>query len=165
MHDDDWWWVTNLFLTCLCLIPCFEDVFITQLELVVKKKLKIKITRNEGWFSESDLKNDLKWTPCETQQKGPTNFPASSCTWFNIFERFIEHFNFSSTWGSALQGSRSFANSHRRHTSGWTTSLNDHELSTHIQSLLPMPGPTDMMASWNSGWLSKRLPSIPRVRA
>ncbi|CAL1171673.1 unnamed protein product [Cladocopium goreaui] len=40
-----------------------KDLFLTQLELVIKKKLKVKITRNEGWFSESELRMELKWTP------------------------------------------------------------------------------------------------------
>lgn len=40
-----------------------QDLFLTQLELVIKKKLKVKITRNEGWFSESELRMELKWTP------------------------------------------------------------------------------------------------------
>lgn len=38
-----------------------KEVFVQQLELVVRKKLKIKVTRNEDWFSESDLKVELKW--------------------------------------------------------------------------------------------------------
>lgn len=45
-----------------------QDQFVAQVELVVKKKMKVKITRNEGWFSELELKNDLKWTASGTQK-------------------------------------------------------------------------------------------------
>lgn len=40
-----------------------EDKFISQVELVVTKKMKLKLLRNEGWHSEADLKTDLRWTP------------------------------------------------------------------------------------------------------
>ena len=43
-----------------------QDLFLTQLELVVKKKMKVKITRTEGWFAESELRLELKWSPSET---------------------------------------------------------------------------------------------------
>lgn len=45
-----------------------QDQFVAQVELVVKKKMKVKITRNEGWFSELELKNELKWTTSGTQK-------------------------------------------------------------------------------------------------
>ena len=32
-----------------------------KLEILVRKKMKVKITRDEGWFSESDLKA-LGWS-------------------------------------------------------------------------------------------------------
>lgn len=44
-----------------------KDQFVAQVELVVKKKMKVKITRNEGWFSELELKNELKWTTTKIQ--------------------------------------------------------------------------------------------------
>lgn len=52
---------------CFCWRVCFiswgcEDKFLTMLELVVRKKMKVKITRDEGWFSELEMKNDLKWS-------------------------------------------------------------------------------------------------------
>ena len=42
-------------------------MFVQQLELVVRKKLQIKVTRNEGWFSESDLKVELEWSTWDAQ--------------------------------------------------------------------------------------------------
>lgn len=43
-----------------------QELFLTQLELVIKKKMKVKITRTEGWFAESELRMELKWSPSET---------------------------------------------------------------------------------------------------
>jgi hypothetical protein len=35
---------------------------VNQLTILVKKKQLVELTLEEGWFSESELKNDLGWS-------------------------------------------------------------------------------------------------------
>ena len=43
-------------------IDLLQDVFVNQLTILVKKRQMIEINVEEGWFSESELKIDLKWS-------------------------------------------------------------------------------------------------------
>ena len=39
-----------------------QDVFVNQLKILVKKKQLVELTLEEGWFSEEEMKVDLKWS-------------------------------------------------------------------------------------------------------
>lgn len=42
--------------------PPLKEQFIAQLEIVLKRCKSIKITIEEQWASESEMKNDLGWS-------------------------------------------------------------------------------------------------------
>ena len=39
-----------------------QEQFIAQLEVIVRKKM-LKVTVDEQWLSEKEMKEDLKWSP------------------------------------------------------------------------------------------------------
>ena len=44
--------------------PCFwQEKFMAEMEIVVKKKSTIRVTVDEQWVSEKEMKDDLGWTP------------------------------------------------------------------------------------------------------
>ena len=49
-------------MLCTNLRP--QDKFVAELEIVVKKKSSIKITRDMQWMSEKEMKDDLGWSSC-----------------------------------------------------------------------------------------------------
>lgn len=49
-------------LVLLKLLCDIQDKFVSQLTILVKKKQLVELTVDEGWFSESEMKQDLKWT-------------------------------------------------------------------------------------------------------
>lgn len=44
----------------LCL---FQDKFVSELEIVVKKRSSVSVTIDEQWASEKEMRDDLGWTP------------------------------------------------------------------------------------------------------
>ena len=38
-----------------------QEKFLSELEIIVKKTKKIEIKKDQGWYSELEMKNDLKW--------------------------------------------------------------------------------------------------------
>lgn len=40
-----------------------QEQFIAQLEVIVWKKKMLKVTVDEQWLSEKEMKEDLKWSP------------------------------------------------------------------------------------------------------
>ena len=43
-------------------IDLLQDVFVNQLTILVKKRQMIEVNVEEGWYSEQELKQDLKWS-------------------------------------------------------------------------------------------------------
>ena len=41
-----------------------EAKFIAQLEIVIKKKSSFKVTIDEAWLSEKEMKDDYGWSAC-----------------------------------------------------------------------------------------------------
>ena len=39
-----------------------QDKFMARLEVVVTKKASNKVTIDGGWYSEKEMREDLKWT-------------------------------------------------------------------------------------------------------
>ena len=52
---------TFSYLSPLLDMHMFQDAFLNQLEIVVKKKKSIKLIIDEGWYSEKEMSDDLKW--------------------------------------------------------------------------------------------------------
>ena len=54
--------------TCLCCYVAFrgEDRFISELETLVKHSKTIEIVKDAGWYSEAEMKTELKWNPSAT---------------------------------------------------------------------------------------------------
>ena len=44
-----------------------QSRFISELELVVKKERTLEVVRDEGWYSEADMKQELKWSSTTPQ--------------------------------------------------------------------------------------------------
>lgn len=44
-------------------------MFIQESLKVIKNRQRLVIKRDEGWYSESEMKADLKWAPSATQSK------------------------------------------------------------------------------------------------
>ena len=40
-----------------------QTMFLNQLELVIKKKRTMEVVRDEGWYSEAEMKSELGWSP------------------------------------------------------------------------------------------------------
>ena len=40
-----------------------QETFVAELTILVKKQQKVKLTVNEGWFSEEEMRVDPKWKP------------------------------------------------------------------------------------------------------
>ena len=47
--------------------PNPQERFVSTMQTIVSKKQKIKVKKEEGWYSETDLKT-LGWNPYEPQQ-------------------------------------------------------------------------------------------------
>lgn len=43
--------------------PDWQDDFINELEIIVRRKATIKITVDEVWASEKEMRDDLHWSP------------------------------------------------------------------------------------------------------
>ena len=41
---------------------CYQDVFINQVEIVVKKTTLIKVKVEEQWLTEKEMKTDFGWS-------------------------------------------------------------------------------------------------------
>ena len=41
--------------------PSWQEKFAEKLELVISSRMKIKVTLDEGWYSEQELKEDIGW--------------------------------------------------------------------------------------------------------
>ena len=42
-----------------------QDAFVNQLKIIVSKKQLVELTIDEGWYAESELKDELGWSqPC-----------------------------------------------------------------------------------------------------
>lgn len=46
-----------------------QDQFVAQLEVIVRKKKMLKVTVDERWLSEKEMKEDFKWSPYFGQQE------------------------------------------------------------------------------------------------
>ena len=46
----------------MAILTTDQDHFLTELERIVTNKHKVKITRDAGWYSESEMKTDLNWS-------------------------------------------------------------------------------------------------------
>lgn len=58
-------YITFLISKSHCNVWCFwifQDKFVNQLTILVKKSQLVELTVDEGWFSETEMKQDLKWT-------------------------------------------------------------------------------------------------------
>ena len=47
------------------IFACFQDVFLNKLLVSIKRKQKIKLTKEEGWYSAAELE-ELGWTQSGT---------------------------------------------------------------------------------------------------
>ena len=66
LMDANWdkdWFSEYLYNSNFLADPRLQEAFITQLEIVVKKKNMQTIWVDEQWCSEKEMKDDLKWTP------------------------------------------------------------------------------------------------------
>jgi len=43
-------------------MPVLQDEFLARIEVVIKKKSSNKVTIDEVWVSEKEMKDDLKWS-------------------------------------------------------------------------------------------------------
>ena len=41
----------------------FQDKFVAQLEIIIRKKKMLTVWIDEQWVSEKEMKDDLKWSP------------------------------------------------------------------------------------------------------
>ena len=44
-------------------LPTFQDQFTSRLEVIISKKKTWKVTVDEEWVSEKEMKDELKWSP------------------------------------------------------------------------------------------------------
>ncbi len=42
--------------------PSMQDKFVSELEVIIRKKSSKKMTIEEQWVSEKEMKDDLKWS-------------------------------------------------------------------------------------------------------
>ena len=55
-------------------MPVLQDEFLARMEVVIKKKSSNKVTIDEVWVSEKEMKDDLKWSAhigCTQNWNGP----------------------------------------------------------------------------------------------
>ena len=57
-----------MFIVCavaklICLSQLAQDAFLEELHKVVTSRQKMIIKKDEGWYSEHEMKTDLKWSP------------------------------------------------------------------------------------------------------
>lgn len=43
--------------------PPGQEKFIVEMEKIVTQKRTVRLVKDAGWYSESEMKNDLLWTP------------------------------------------------------------------------------------------------------
>lgn len=60
MYSHDLKFVSHIFPS----IPMLQNAFLLQLEIVVKKKASVKVTRDWQWVSEKEMRDDLGWSAC-----------------------------------------------------------------------------------------------------
>lgn len=50
-------------LNC-CLFWSFQlqELFVDEMQRIITSRKKVSITRDQGWYSESEMRNDLKWS-------------------------------------------------------------------------------------------------------
>ena len=40
-----------------------QDKFLDEMERIITSRKKVSIKKDQGWYSESEMKSDLKWGP------------------------------------------------------------------------------------------------------
>ena len=45
------------------MISPMKAAFLDEMEKIIIHRKTVKVTKDEGWFSESDMKVELKWNP------------------------------------------------------------------------------------------------------
>ena len=41
---------------------CLQVKFIDEVDSIVRKSRRLVLTKDEGWYSEAEMKNELKWS-------------------------------------------------------------------------------------------------------
>lgn len=54
---------SNCPMCTIPLHPSTQESFIAQLEIIVRKKATIKVSIEEMWVSEQEMRDDLRWKP------------------------------------------------------------------------------------------------------
>ena len=52
-----------LYTSCSFSTHFCQEKFMARLEIVVTKKASTKVTIDGGWYSDKEMRDDLKWTP------------------------------------------------------------------------------------------------------
>ena len=52
-----------MFIIAFVLISPMKAAFLDEMEKIIIHRKTVKVTKDEGWFSESDMKVELKWNP------------------------------------------------------------------------------------------------------
>ena len=39
-----------------------QDTFLNELRILVSKKQLVEVTKEEGWYSQEEMRDDLKWS-------------------------------------------------------------------------------------------------------
>ena len=42
--------------------PSCQEEFIAKMHIIVTKKQSVKVKKEEGWYSESEMRDDLGWS-------------------------------------------------------------------------------------------------------